>query len=133
MADRTLRGYNGSLSVGTEAIRIKRGLRGLIARKHRDPELRISLSEVAAVRFAPSGWLVGYLQIVGRASPSSGDDYLSIIRDVETVTFLTRSNGWRRVAEEIAARSGAPLEVSAAAPGWSTIRGASLPMRRRGW
>jgi hypothetical protein len=61
-----LRGYNGSLIVGNDAVLIRRGLRGVLARKRRDRDLRISFDEVAAVRFAPSGWLVGYVQVIER-------------------------------------------------------------------
>src|SRR5437763_12965399 len=65
-----LRGYNGSLVVGNDAVLIQRGLRGVLARKRRDPDLRIPFDEVVAVRFAPSGWLVGYLQVSSAAHRS---------------------------------------------------------------
>src|SRR5436309_13807923 len=65
-----LRGYSGSLIVGNDAVLIRRGLRGVLGRKRRDPDLRIPFGEVVAVRFAPSGWLVGYLQVSSAAHRS---------------------------------------------------------------
>ena len=80
-----LRGYNGSLIIGNDAVLIRRGLRGVLARKRRDPDLQIPFDEVAAVRFAPSGWLVGYLQVIesiGRCARLPHDDPRSPHRDV---------------------------------------------------
>src|SRR5436305_7116728 len=71
-----LRGYNGSLIVANDAVLIRRGLRGVLARKRRDPDLRIPFAEVGAVRFAPSGWLVGYLQVIERGAPAGSSGYL---------------------------------------------------------
>src|SRR5438045_5323521 len=113
-----LRGYNGSLIVGNDAVLIKRGLRGALARKQRDPDLRIPFDEVAAVRFAPSGWLVGYLQVIERGASVGSSGYLTTIRDDHTVTFFTRSGRWRRAAEEVADRTGVSVEVESAAPYW---------------
>jgi hypothetical protein len=126
-----LRGYNGSLIVGNDAVLIRRGLRGVLARKRRDPDLRISFDEVAAVRFAPSGWLVGYLQVIERGASVGSSGYLKTIRDHRTVTFLTRSGRWRRAAEEVADRSGVSVEVESAAPYWGNVLGAAGPRRRR--
>ena len=91
---------------------IRRGLRGVLARKRRDPDLRIRFDEVAAVRFAPSGWLVGYLQVIERGASVGSRGYLTTIRDHRTVTFLTRSGRWGRAAEEVAARSDVIVEVA---------------------
>ena len=126
-----LRGYNGSLIVGNDAVLIRRGLRGVLARKRRDPDLRIRFDEVAAVRFAPSGWLVGYLQVIERGASVGSSGYLTTIRDHRTVTFLTRSGRWRRAAEEVADRSGVSVEVQSAAPYWGNVLGATGPRRRR--
>jgi hypothetical protein len=126
-----LRGYNGSLIVGNEALLIRRGLRGVLARKRRDPDLWVRFDEVAAVRFAPSGWLVGYLQVIERGSPVHSSGYLTTIRDHRTVTFLTRSGRWRRAAEEVADRSGVSVEVESAAPYWGNVLGATGRRRRR--
>jgi hypothetical protein len=126
-----LRGYNGSLIVGSDGVLIRRGLRGVLARKRRDPDLRIRFDEVAAVRFAPSGWLVGYLQVIERGASVDSSGYLTTIRDHRTVTFLTRSGRWRRAAEEVADRSGASVEVESAAPYWGSVSGAAGPRRRR--
>jgi len=126
-----LRGYNGSLIFGTDALVIRRGLRGTLARKRRDPDLRIPFDEVAAVRFAPSGWLVGYLQVLERGASAGSSGYLTTIRDRHTVTFLTRSGRWRRAAEEVADRSGVSVEVESAAPYSKNILGGARPRRRR--
>jgi len=108
--------------VGDEAVLIRRGLRGVLARKRRDPDFRIRFDQVARVRFAPSGWLVGYLQLVERGASLASGGYLTTIRDHRTVTFLTRSGRWRRTAEEVADRSGVSLEVEPAAPYWRNVR-----------
>ena len=121
MRSSALRGYNGNLIVGNDAVLIRRGLRGVLARKRRDPDLQIPFDEVAAVRFAPSGWLVGYLQIIERGASVGSSGYLTTIRDHRTVTFLTRSGRWRRAAEEVADRSGVSVEVEAAAPYWRAM------------
>ena len=126
-----LRGYDGSLIVGNDAVLIRRGLRGVLARKRRDPDVRIRFDEVAAVRFAPSGWLVGYLQVIERGASVGSSGYLTTIRDHRTVTFLTRSGRWRRAAEEVADRSGVSVEVESAAPYWGNVFGATGPRRRR--
>src|SRR5438045_2304387 len=126
-----LRGYNGSLIVGNDAVLIRRGLRSVLVRKRRDPELRIRFDEVAAVRFAPSGWLVGYLQVLERGASVGSSSYLTTIRDPRAVTFFTRSGRWRRAGEEVAERSGAPLEVESAAPYWGNILGTTGRRRRR--
>jgi hypothetical protein len=84
-----LRGYNGSLIVGDDAVLIRRGFRGVLARKRRDPDLRIRFDEVAAVRFAPSALLVGYVQIIERGASVGLSGYFTTIRDHRTVTFLT--------------------------------------------
>jgi hypothetical protein len=85
---------------------------------------------VTAVRFAPSGWLVGYLQVIERGASVGSSGYLTTIRDRRTVTFLTRSGRWRRAAEEIADRSGVSVEVESAAPYWKHILGRAGPRRR---
>jgi len=126
-----LRGYNGSLIIGNDAVLIRRGVRGVLARKRRDPDLRIPFDEVAAVRFAPSGWLVGYLQVIERGASVGAGGYLTTIRDHRTVTFLTRSGRWRRAADEVADRSGASVEVESAAPYWGNVLGATGRRRRR--
>jgi len=126
-----LRGYNGSLIVGNDAMLIRRGLRGVRARKRRDPDLRIPFDEVAGVRFAPSGWLVGYLQVIEHAASAGSSGYLTTIRDQHTVTFLTRSGRWRRAAEEVADRSVVSVEVESAAPYWGNVLGGAGPRRRR--
>ena len=126
-----LRGYNGSVIVGNDAVLIRRGPRGVLARKRRDPDLRIRFDEVAAVRFAPSGWLVGYLQVIERGAPVASSGYLATIRDRHTVTFLTRSGRWRRAAEEVADRTGVSVEVESAAPYSKNILGGARPRRRR--
>jgi hypothetical protein len=126
-----LRGYNGSLIVGNDAVLIRRGLRGVLARKRRDRDLRIPFDEVATVRFAPSGWLVGYLQVIERGASVGSSGYLTTIRDNRTVTFLTRSERWRRAAEEVADQSGVPVDVEPAAPYWGNVLGATGPRRRR--
>ena len=110
---------------------IRRGLRGVLARKRRDPDLRIRFDEVAAVRFAPSVWLVGYLQVIERGASVDRSGYLTTIRDHRTVTFLTRSGRWRRAAEEVADRSAVSVEVESAAPYWGSVFGAAGPRRRR--
>ena len=131
MRPSALRGYNGSLIVGNDAVLIRRGLRGVLARKRRDPVLRMPFDEVAAVRFAPSGLLVGYLQVIERGASAGSSGYLATIRDHRTVTFLTRSGRWRRAAEEVADRSGVSVEVESAAPYWGNVFGATGRRRRR--
>ena len=131
MRPSALRGYNGSLIVGNDAVLIRRGLRGVLARKRRDPVLRMPFDEVAAVRFAPSGLLVGYLQVIERGASAGSSGYLATIRDHRTVTFLTRSGRWRRAAEEVADRSGVSVEVESAAPYWGNVFGAKGRRRRR--
>jgi hypothetical protein len=126
-----LRGYNGSLIVGNDAVLIRRGLRGVLARKRRDPDLRIPFDDVATVRFAPSGWLVGYLQVIERGASVGSSGYLTTIRDHRTVTFFTRSERWRGAAEEVADRTGVSLEVESAAPYRGNVLGAARPRRRR--
>jgi hypothetical protein len=125
-----LRGYNGSLLIGSDAVVIRRGLRGILARKRRDEDRRIPFDAVAAVRFAPSGWLVGYLQVVEQGASVDTGGYLATIRDPRTVTFLTRSGRWRQAADEVADRSGVKVEASSAAPYWPTVFGAAGPKRR---
>jgi hypothetical protein len=126
-----LRGYNGSLIVGNQALLIRRGLRGVLVRKRRDPDLSVRFDEVAAVRFAPSGWLVGYLQVIERGASVDPSGYLTTIRDRRTVTFFTRSGRWRRAAEAVADRSGVSVEVESAAPYWGNVLGATGRRRRR--
>jgi hypothetical protein len=126
-----LRGYNGSLIVENDGVLIRRGLRGVLARKRRDPDLRIRFNEVAAVRFAPSGWLVGYLQVIERGASVHSSGYLTTIRDHRTVTFLTRFGRWRRAAEEVADRSGVSIEVGSAARYSGNVLGATGPRRHR--
>lgn len=131
MPSSALRGYNGSLIVENDAVLIRRGLRGVLTRKRRDPDLRIRFDEVAAVRFAPAAWLVGYVQIIERGASVGSNGYFTTIRDHRTVTFLTRSGGWRRAAEEIADRSGVPVDVESAAPYWGGVFGVTGLRRRR--
>jgi len=126
-----LRGYNGTLLIGSDAILIRRGLRGIVARKRRDADRRIAFDDVAVVRFAPSGWLVGYLQVLEQGASVESNRYLATIRDPCTVTFLTRSKRWRRAADEISERSGVTLEVNSAAPYWENGFGTTGQRRRR--
>src|SRR5947207_7190738 len=114
-----------------DAVLIRRGLRGVLARKRRDPDVRIPFDEVAAVRFAPSGWLVGYLQVIERGASVGSRGYLTTIRDHRTVTFLTRSGRWGRAAEEVAARSDVIVEVESAPHYWGGVLAAAGRRRRR--
>jgi len=122
-----VRGWNGALAFEDGRLVVRRGLRGLLVRKRREPALDLPADEIGLVRFAPARLLVGYLQVVERDSLPIERNYLATIRDPRTVTFATRSGRWRRLAEEIAAYGGATLEVEPARPYWSTIRS-----RRRG-
>ena len=108
---------------------IKRGIRGLAVRKRRDPDIEISFNQVAAVRFAPARGVAGYVQIIERGT-SRTRDYLETIRDQHTVTFVARSGRWRRVAQEIAALSGAPMEPELPAAYWRSIVGSRTSKRR---
>jgi hypothetical protein len=99
-------------------------------RKRRDPDVEVPFGQVSTVRFAPAGGLAGYVQIIERGS-STTDDYLGTIRDPCTVTFATRSGRWRRAAQEIAALSGASLEVEPAAPYWRAVFGSLNSGRRQ--
>jgi hypothetical protein len=119
---RDLRGWNGTLHVGDDRVVVRRGIRGRLVRKRRDPDVEVPFNQLAAVRFAPAGGVAGYVQIIERGS-SHTDDYLGTIRDPRTVTFATRSRRWRRAAQEIAALSGVPLEVKPAAAYWRAVFG----------
>ena len=118
-----MRGWNGALAFEDGRLVVRRGLRGLLVRKRREPAFDLPADEVGLVRFAPARLLVGYLQVVERDSPPIERNYLATIRDPRTVTFATRSGRWRRLAEEIAAYGGATLEVEPARSYWSAIRG----------
>jgi hypothetical protein len=131
MRQRTLRGYNGILRVGDDRVTIRRGLRGTLVRKRRDADVTVPLDQIAAVRFAPAGRVVGYLQIIERGASGDPGDYLATIRDRRAVTFFTRSGRWRRAAEEIAGLSGAPVEAISAAPYWNTVFGTVGSRRHR--
>ena len=129
MMGRQLRGWNGFLLIGNDRIVVRRGIRGRLVRKRRDPDVEVPFAQVSAVRFAPAGGVAGYVQIIERGSPAT-DDYLRTIRDPLTVTFATRSGRWRRAAREIAALSGVPLEVKPAAAYWRAVFG-SITLGRR--
>jgi hypothetical protein len=117
-----MRGWNGALSLEGDRVIVKRRLRGLLTRKRRDPDRVLRADQIGLVRYAPARRLVGYVQVVERDSPSPEQSYLATIRDPRTVTFMTRSLKWRKLAEEIAARSGSHLDVNPPQPYWSTIR-----------
>lgn len=120
---RSLRGWNGTLVLNAEGVTIRRGLKGLIVRKRRDPDVEVAWNQIAQVRFAPARGVGGYVQIIERSSPLNARDYLETIRARTTVTFARRSERWRQAAEEIATRSGASLEVGSAARYWSSVVG----------
>ena len=117
-----MRGWNGTLAVENGRVILMRGSRGPLVRRQRDPDLNLPADGIGLVRYAPARLLVGYVQIVERDSAPLERGYLATIRDPRTVTFLTRSQKWRRLAEEIAAQSGATVEVEPAQPYWRTIR-----------
>jgi hypothetical protein len=129
MMGRELRGWNGTLVVRDDRVIVRRGIRGRLVRKRRDPGVEVLFGQLATVRYAPAGAVAGYVQMIERGS-SNTDDYLGTIRDPLTVTFATRSGRWRRAAQEIAALSGVPLEVKPTAPYWRTVFG-SLNSGRR--
>jgi hypothetical protein len=129
MIGRQLRGWNGSLLIGDDRVVVRRGIRGRLVRKRREPDVEVPFSQVATVRYAPAGGVAGYVQIVERGS-STTEDYLGTIRDPRTVTFATRSGRWRRAAQEIAALSGVPLDGTPAAAYWRAVFG-SLTFGRR--
>jgi hypothetical protein len=126
---RELRGWNGTLLIGDDRVVVRRGIRGRLVRKRRDPDVEVPFDQIATVRYAPAGAVAGYVQIVERGSFNT-DDYLGTIREPRTVTFTTRSGRWRRAAQEIAALSGVPLEVKPAAAYWRAVFG-SLGSGRR--
>jgi hypothetical protein len=107
-----MRGWNGSLALESGRVIVSRGLRGALVRKRRQPPLVLPVDRIERVRYAPAHWIVGYVQVVERSSGEVRSDYLATIRDPRTVTFMTRSAKWRELAEEIAAQSGAKLEMS---------------------
>jgi len=118
-----VRGWNGTLTLENGRVVLARGLRGTLVRGRQEPALEVPVERVGVVRFAPSRGLVGYVQVLERDAAAVERDYLSTIRDPRTVTFMTRSGRWRRLAEAIAAQSGAALDVSRAQPYRSAIRG----------
>ncbi|HZS30910.1 MAG TPA: DUF4429 domain-containing protein [Gaiellaceae bacterium] len=120
--ERARRGWNGTLLVSGSTVVIRRGLRGLLIRKQRDRGVEVPFDRIGVVRYAPSRRVVGYVQLVERGSVST-DDYLQTIRDPYTVTFASRSERWRSLAQDIATRSGARLEITSAAPYWGTVLG----------
>lgn len=117
--EHVLRGWNGTLLIGDSGVVIRRGLRGLLIRKRRENDLEVPFDQIESIRYAPARGVVGYVQLVQRGS-SGTDDFLRTIRDRRTVTFGAHSGRWRRAAEEVAARSGAPLETAPAAAYWNT-------------
>jgi hypothetical protein len=124
-----LRGWNGTLQVGERELTIRRGLRSMLVRRRRDPDLVLRPEQVAAVRFAAATKLPGYLQLVERGAPPAAD-YMSTIRDTHTVTFTGSGHAeqWREAAETIARRCGVELEISSGPSYWKTIR-AESPLR----
>jgi Domain of unknown function (DUF4429) len=124
LVERRRRGWNGTLVVGDTGVALRRGLRGLLIRKRRDADVEIPLDRIERIRYAPSRGVVGYVQFVEPGTLST-NDYLQTIRDPHTVTFASRSNRWLRVAEELAARTGARLEAAPAAPYWSSVFGSA--------
>jgi hypothetical protein len=121
-------GWNGTLVLTDDRVVIKRGLKGLVVRKRRDPDFDVPFKQVARVRYAPARGVAGYVQI--KRGSSGTDDYLGTIRDPRTVTFVTRSVRWRRVAQEIADLSGATLEPKPAAAYWRSVFGSAGARRR---
>lgn len=120
-----MRGWNGTLRLEQGRLVVKRGLRGTLVRKRREAGLELPVEEIGLVRFAPTRGLGGYVQVVERDATRIERGYLETIRDPRTVTFMTRSGRWRRLAEAIAEQSGAPFEVSPAQPYRSVIGGRS--------
>jgi hypothetical protein len=117
-----VRGWNGTLTLEQGRVVLSRGLRGALVRKRRDPAVVVPVERIGLVRFAPARGLGGYVQVVERDATPIERGYLDTIRDPRTVTFMARSGRWRRLAEEIAAQSGATLEVNPAQPYRSEIR-----------
>jgi hypothetical protein len=108
----TMRGYNGNLSQSLQAVRIERGLKGLLVRKRWSPSRAVPCESVRELWFQPSsrgrkGW-PGYVLLVEGAEPPP-DDFVSRVRDERTVTFLAHSDEWRSFAQAIAARCGVRL------------------------
>jgi hypothetical protein len=87
---RELRGWNGTLLFGDDRVVVRRGIKGRLVRKRRDPDVEVPFEQIAKVRYAPAGGVAGYVQIIEHGS-SNTDDYLGTIRDPRTVTFATRS------------------------------------------
>jgi hypothetical protein len=125
IADRELRGWNGTLLLGANGIVIK----GLLVRKRRDEDCEIAFDQIAAVRYVPANrGLVGYVMFAEHDAPASDSSFLASIRDDRAITFVTRSEKWRRVAEEVAARSGVPLDVAAPPPYLRTAFAVGKPL-----
>ena len=122
MAERSVRGWNGILLLGDEGVAVRRGVRGILVRKRRDPDYFVPWGDVGLVRYAPARGVAGYVQIVERDDTSPAGDYLAIIRDPRTVTFSRNSQRWRRAAEEVAGRAGAQLDEAPPAPYRATVR-----------
>ena len=91
-------------------------------RKQGDRGIEVPFDRIGSIRYAPSRGVVGYVQFIERGAVDTGD-FLQTIRDRRTVTFASRSASWKRLAEEIATRSGAPLVVGSAAPYWGAVLG----------
>jgi hypothetical protein len=131
-----MRGYNGNLSLSTKGITIERGVKARIVRHRWSAPLKVPCDAIQQIWFQATsrnrwGW-PGYVQL--RLEPESLDDpdYVSRVRDDRTVTFLSRSDEWRSLAEAIAQRSGARLrEFPAEASSWRSAASLVNGSRRR--
>lgn len=127
-----LRGWNGILELRGNSVVIRRGVRGRLVRKCGDAGTILGFDQVAAVRYSAAAGVVGFVQVVERGRGRARDDYLTTIRDPQTVTFATRSRVWLRLAEEVAARAGVTVEVVAPAAYWQTVMSKFAPWLRGG-
>src|ERR1041384_7107859 len=61
MMGRELRGWNGTLVVRDDRVIVRRGIRGRLVRKRRDPGVEVLFGQLATVRYAPAGAVAGYV------------------------------------------------------------------------
>jgi hypothetical protein len=120
------KGWNGNVVISPEGVRIARGLKGLLTRKRKGPDLTISFADIQGVRLLPATRLPGYVQVV-IAQEAVSSDYLSTIRGDRTVTFTKRrTEEFTKVAAEIAEVSGVKVETVTDNPEyWATVKGAA--------
>jgi hypothetical protein len=106
LLDTPIRGWNGNLILGTNALTIERGAKGTLRTMYLRGDKVIPYDSIVAIQLKKPGMAVGYIQFSLRGGSEAKQGIGQAKRDENTITFNDNYRHFKRVHEFVLSRIG---------------------------